>query len=383
MTRSRLASLSLAAALLLSVASPGAAWAASFSIYTPYPAVTVQPGNTVTFELTVTTPAPERVDLAVGGVPSGWTANLTGGGNTIDAVYTGGTTPPAVQLSVKVPQNASPGTQTLTVTATAAQGTQALPITIRVESGTGGGAKLTTDFATLSGTASSTFTYSLTLENDSTQQQTFTLQGQGPDGWQVTVHPSSNVQALTDTVAGGGTDTLTVTVNPANSAPAGKYPIRVTAAAGSISAQLQLEADITGSPALTLATPNQVLNAQVTAGSTGTVTLIVTNSGSVPLNNISLTSSPPTGWTVTFSPTSIASMQPGDAKTVTATIKPANDALTGDYDVTLTASSGGTSQSLDIRTTVQTSPLWGFVGLVLIAIVLVGLGWVFRRYGRR
>ena len=383
MTRGRVASLSLAALLLLTTAAPGAALAASFSVYTPYPAVTVQPGNTVSFDLTVTTPSPERVDLSTSGTPSGWTATLTGGGNTIDAVYTGGSTPPSVSLAVKVPQDATPGVQTITVTATAAQGTQTLPLTIRVESTAGGGVQLTTDFAKLSGTASSTFTYSLTLANNGTQQQTFTLQGQGPDGWQVEVHPSSNAQALTDTVAGGSTDTLTVTVTPPSTVPAGQYPISVAVAAGSQTAQAKLEADVTGSPALTLSTPNQVLNAQVTAGGSGTISLIVTNSGAVPLSNVSLTATPPSGWTVSYSPSTIASMQPGDAKTITATIHPSSDALTGDYDVTMTASSGSASQSLDIRTTVQTSPLWGFVGLVLIAVVLVGLGWVFRRYGRR
>jgi uncharacterized repeat protein (TIGR01451 family) len=382
MTRGRAASLALAVLLLFS-AVPGVARAASFSIYTAYPAVTVQPGNTVTFDLTITTPSPERVNLAVTGVPSGWSATLTGGGNTIDAVYTGGPTPPSVQLSVKVPQDASAGVQSLNVDASAAQGTQSLPISIRVQPATGGGVQLTTDFAKLSGTASSTFTYSLTLANNGTQQQTFTLQGQGPAGWQVEVHPSSNTQALTDTIAGGSSDTLTVTVTPPSSANAGQYPIQVTAAAGSQSAQAQLEADITGSPSLSLSTPNQVLNAQVTAGGTGTVSLVVSNSGSVPLTDVSLTSTPPTGWTVTFSPASIASMAPGDARTVTATIHPASNALTGDYDVTMTASSGGVTQNLDIRTTVQTSPLWGFVGLLLIAVVLVGLGWVFRRYGRR
>ena len=383
MTRGRLASLSVAALLILSAASPGIVAAAGFSISTPYPAVTVQAGNTVTFDLTVTTPSPERVNLAVSGTPSGWTANITGGGNTIDAVYTGGTTPPSVQLSVKVPQDASSGTQALSVTATTSQGTQTLPITIQVESASAGGVQLTTSFAKLSGTATSTFTYSVTLANNGTQQQTFTLQGQGPAGWQVDVHPSSNAQALTDTIAGGSNDTLTVTVTPPSSVSAGQYPIQVTAAAGSQSAQVQLEADVTGSPALSMSTPNQVLNAQVTSGGTGTVSLIVTNSGSVPLTGVSLTSTPPTGWTVTFAPASISSLQPGAASTVTATIHPASNALTGDYDITMTATSGGATQSLDIRTTVETSPLWGFVGLALIAVVLVGLGWVFRRYGRR
>ena len=44
---------------------------------------------------------------------------------------------------------------------------------------------------------------------------------------------------------------------------------------------------------------------------------------------------------------------------------------------------GTATANVDIRTTVQTSPLWGFIGLALIVIVIVGLGWVFRRFGRR
>ncbi len=382
MTRRRIAAMAAAVLLAISSAAPVAVSAASFSIFTPYPAVTVQPGDSVSFALTVTTPAAERVDLSVGATPSGWTANITGGGNTIDAVYTGGTTPPAVQLTIKVPQDAAPGVQSLTVTATAAEGTRQLPISIRVAAASGG-VKLSTAFAKLSGTASSSFTYSVTLENNGAQQQVFTLQGQGPAGWQVTVHPSTNAQALTDTVAGGSTNTLTVTATPPSGVNAGSYPLLVSVAAGAQSAQLQLEADVTGSPALSLSTPNQVLNAQVTGGGTGTVSLVVTNSGSVPLTAVSVTGVAPTGWTITFVPKSIASLLPGVAQTVTATIKPASDALAGDYDVTMTASSAGTTQNLDIRTTVQTSPLWGFVGLALIALVLVGLGWIFRRYGRR
>ena len=226
MTRGRLAFLVLAA-LLLPLGVPSGTLAASFSITTPYPAVTVQAGNTVSFDLTVTTPTPERVDLALSGVPAGWTGTITGAGNSIDAVYTVGSPPPAVQLSVKVPQDAAASTQTITVTATAAEGTRTLPISITVESASSGGVALTTDFAKLSGTVSSTFTYSLTLENNGTQQQTFTLQGQGPDGWQVEVHPSSNAQALTDTVPGGSSDTLSVTVTPPGTASAGAYPIQV------------------------------------------------------------------------------------------------------------------------------------------------------------
>lgn len=384
MIRTRLTGLLLSAGLvLLALGAPAMAAAATFGLTTPYPAVTVQPGNTVTFALDVTVPEPERVDLSVDGTPTGWTANLQGGGNTVNAVFAGGSTAASVQLSVTVPQTATGGTTALTVTASSPQGTRHLPIQVTVLAATGGAIQLTSDFPKLSGTPSSTFSYSLTLTNTGTQKQTFTLQGQGPDGWTVVVHPSSNAQALTDAINGGANDTLSVTATPPSTITAGAYPIQVTVASGGQTASAALEADVTGSPSVTIGTPNQVLNAQITAGSTGTVALVVTNTGSTPLQNVGVTSSPPTGWTTTFAPNGIAALQPGQTQSVTATVQPASDALSGDYDITFTVSAGSATANIDIRTTVQTSPLWGFIGLGLIAVVLIGLAWVFRRYGRR
>jgi uncharacterized membrane protein len=384
MTRTRLAAFVLSAGLLLITGiSPVVVAAATFNVTTPYPAVTIQPGNTVTFNLDVAVPTPERVDLAVSGTPSGWTANLRGGGNIVNAVFAGGATAAAVQLSITVPPDATPGSQTLTVTASASEGARTLPIEVTVLGATGGAITMTSAFPQLSGAPSSTFTYSVTLANTGTQKETYTLQGQGPAGWTVSVHPSGNAQALTDTIDGGGNDTLSVTAQPPTTVAAGAYPLQVTATSGAQSANAALEADVTGTPALTMSTPNQVLNAQVTAGSTGTVSLVVTNSGSTILQAVSVTAAAPTGWTTAFAPATIATIQPGASVTVIATVKPSSDALAGDYDVTYTATGGAATGTLDIRTTVQTSPLWGFIGLVLIALVIVGLGWVFRRFGRR
>jgi uncharacterized membrane protein len=369
--------------LLITGISPVVVAAATFNVTTPYPAVTIQPGNTVTFNLDVAVPTPERVDLAVSGTPSGWTANLRGGGNIVNAVFAGGATAAAVQLSITVPPDATPGSQILTVTASASEGARTLPIEVTVLGATGGAITMTSDFPQLSGAPSSTFTYSVTLANTGTQKETYTLQGQGPAGWTVSVHPSGNAQALTDTIDGGGNDTLSVTAQPPTTVAAGAYPLQVTATSGAQSANAALEADVTGTPALTMSTPNQVLNAQVTAGSTGTVSLVVTNSGSTILQAVSVTAAAPTGWTTAFAPATIATIQPGASVTVTATVKPSSDALAGDYDVTYTATGGAATGTLDIRTTVQTSPLWGFIGLALIAVVIVGLGWVFRRFGRR
>jgi uncharacterized membrane protein len=383
MTRTRLAALLLSAGLLLITSISPVAAATAFNVTTPYPSVTVQPGNTVTFSLDVAVPHAERVGFSVSGTPTGWTAYVRGGGNIVSAIYAGGTTAPSVELSVVVPQTATPGSSTITVTASSEQGTRTLPVEVIVLGESGGAITLTSDFPQLSGSPTSTFTYSVTLANTGTQKETYTLTGQGPDGWTVAAHPASNAQALTDTVDGGGTDTLSVTAQPPASAPAGAYPLQITAASGGQSANVALEADVTGTPALTLGTPTQVLNADVTAGSTGAISLLVTNSGTTVLQAVTITATSPTGWTATFDPTSVATLQPNTSATVTATVKPSSDALAGDYDITFTATSGSTTATVDIRTTVQTSPLWGFIGIALIVLVIVGLLWVFRRFGRR
>jgi uncharacterized membrane protein len=384
MTRRRLAAVVLSLGLLLITGIAPVAAATEFRLSTPYPAVTIQPGNSVTFALDIAVPTPERVGLAVSGTPTGWTASLRGGGNIVDAVYAGGTTAVSVELSVSVPQAATAGVSTLTVTASSDQGTRTLPIQVTVLAVTGGGITLTTPFQQLSGSPSSTFTYNVSLANTGTQKQTYTLTGQGADGWTVSVHPASNAQALTDSVEGGASDSLSVTAQPPATVVAGAYPLQITATSGAQTASLALEADVTGTPALTIGTPNQApLNATITGGSTGTIAFVVTNTGSTVLQNVAVTAAAPTGWTSTFAPATIASIQPGATATVTATVKPSSDALAGDYALTFNATSGSATGSVIIRTTVQTSPLWGFIGIALIALVILGLLWVFRRFGRR
>jgi len=85
--------LGLAASLLglasLAAAVPVGA-ADAVTLTTPFPAIAVSPGSNPSFDITVTTAAAGRVDLAVGKVPDGWTAVLRGGGFTIDGVESPG-----------------------------------------------------------------------------------------------------------------------------------------------------------------------------------------------------------------------------------------------------------------------------------------------------
>jgi uncharacterized membrane protein len=103
---------------------------------------------------------------------------------------------------------------------------------------------------------------------------------------------------------------------------------------------------------------------------------------------VKLTEQAPTGWDVTFDKETVPSIAPQATATVVATIKPSGEAVAGDYVVTVsaandkvTASAQGTSAQ--IRFTVETSPIWAIVGIGVIALILAGLFYVFRTYGRR
>ena len=91
----------------------------------------------------------------------------------------------------------------------------------------------------------------------------------------------------------------------------------------------------------------------------------------------------PSGWSVTFDTDTIDSIPVGESATATALITPSGNAVAGDYVITMKAKADGVDQSIQVRTTVETSQTWGLVGIGLIVLVLLGLGIVFRRFGRR
>lgn len=360
------------------------------SITTPYPAIAVAPGAKATFDINVTTSATARVNLAVTGAPSTWTTSLVGGGFVVDGVQTEGTKPTTVRLDVTVSADATAGTTRLTVTATSPSGSDSLPIDIRVSPAAAGQVSLTTDLPSLKGPSTTQFSFNLTLKNDTSEDLTFVTQGTGPDGWTITTQLSSSSTAASALVKAGDSTTISVTAKAASDAAAGQYQIGVDATSGTYKAHQDLGVELTGSYDLSLGTSDGRLNANATAGSASDITFVLTNSGTAPITGVKLSATPPSGWTVTYDPAQgvdVPAANNGVSGTanITAHLTPSKDAIAGDYVTSFSATgneSGATANS-DIRVTIQTSLLGGLLGIGAIVLVLVGLGWVFLRYGRR
>jgi uncharacterized membrane protein len=356
--------------------------ASPLTLTTQYPAVVVSPGSQVSFDLNVSTTTPARVDLALSGVPSSWTAALHGGGYEVSAAETNGTDPTTVRLDLSVPADAT-GTTHITVTATGLGRTVELPLDITVEQQASGDVTVTSDFPDLKGAANSSFTFNLTVHNTTAQDLTYTSTGQGPDGWTVDAKPTGSTQAVSGTVKAGSTAGISVTAQAPSNIAADTYPITVVTTAGDKQVTTDLKVEITGSYTIDLSTPDAVLTTQGNAGSATQQVFTITNTGTAPITNVKMTASPPTNWKVDFDQTSIDSIAPNDTVNVTATITPASDAIAGDYVLTFHVNADQASTSQDLRFTVQTSILGAIIGAGLIIIAIGGLWWVFQRYGRR
>jgi uncharacterized membrane protein len=357
----------------------------SLVVTTPYPSVEAQPGSDVTLDLSFISDTPEVVDITVSKLPDGWTSTLRGGGFVIHEITSEPDPGASADLEIAVPFDAEAGEYPITVTATDGSGGRSVvEMSILVAEQVNSGIELTADFPSLSGDPGDTFTYSLTVNNQTPVEQTFTFDPSAPQGWSVTASPSAQAKAQTVTVEAGDDTTVSVTATPPASAKEGSYPIEVAVVgANGARGTITLEAVVQGTPELTLGTADQRLDVSGTANAEKRIPMIVANPGSAPLESVKLAGTAPTGWDVSFEPDTVENVQPGDTAQVTAIVKPDPDAVAGDYAMTVRASAGSLSSEADLRYTLKGSRAMGVVAIGVIAAAFVVLAGVFVKFGRR
>jgi uncharacterized repeat protein (TIGR01451 family) len=360
----------------------GALAANGLTLTTPYPGVTVSPGTQVSFDLSLTTTSPARIDLVVTGAPASWKATLHGGGFVVGAVETDGDKATTVRLDVDVPDDAT-GSAHLVVTASSEGETATLPLDIKIEANAEGEITVTPDFTALRGPANQSFTYNLNIANQTAEDVSYTATGEGPTGWSVDVTLTGQAQAVSGTAKAGGSSNVAVKVTPADNADAGTYKVAVVATVAGKQYPIELSVEITGSYSLILSTPSQVLSVNGPAGTVTEQVFTITNNGTAPVTDVKVTATLPTNWKAEYDPATIASLAPGVPQNVTVKITPAADAISGDYSLTVTARGAEANDSAEVRFTVEASLVGALIGAGLIVVFVGGLLWVFRRYGRR
>ncbi|WP_308639717.1 COG1470 family protein [Paenibacillus silvisoli] len=360
-------------------AQPAAAESA-VELYTPYLQLSAPPGDSIAYAIDVInhSDSTESVDLRFDPKGSKWEYELTAGGRAVSrlAVKPGETQ--TVNLQLRVPLEVNKGMYRFEVDADGS----ALPLAVEVtEQGTFR-TELTTDQPNMQGHADSTFTYSATLRNRTAEKQTYGLSAQAEPGWDVAFSEGGSGVTSVE-VDPGGEKSISISVKPPEMVKQGTYSIPISAMNNSTSANLTVEAAVTGTYGLSLRTPDDLLSTEVTAGSQRKLDLKVTNTGSADLKAISLTADSPSGWEVSFVPATLDSIAAGQTANVQAIIKADKKALAGDYVVNMTAAGAEKTANAQFRVAVKTSVFWGWIGILIIAAVAGGLYTLFRKYGRR
>jgi uncharacterized membrane protein len=355
-------------------------------LLTDYPAVTLRPGTTSSVNLRLQNYGlpPERLDLSVDGVPKGWTATLMGGGQPVAAALPATNGSVSLELRLDVPKDAPTGTTNLTVNAKGPTINTSLPVAVTLATDLPAKLTLTPQLPELRGTSKSSFEFQLGIKNESGKKVIASLSAQAPQNFDATFteqYGSQELNALP--LDAGQSKDVKLKIRPPNTVAAGKYKVTAKVSAEDASVTTELVLDITGQPKIDIAGSDGRLNANASAGVETSVPIVITNSGTAAAEQVELSGSGPSGWKVNFEPKTVDRIAPNENKEARALITPPAKAIAGDYVTTVRASARGESASQTFRVAVQTSTLWGIVGVALIGIALLVLVGAVAWFGRR
>jgi uncharacterized membrane protein len=355
-------------------------------LMTDYPAVTIRPGTTSNIPLRLQNYglAPDRYRLSVAGVPSGWTATILGGGQPVAAAMPAPDKDVSLQLRLDVPADSKLDGQTLTVKAEG-QGNQAnLPIQVALAKELPAKLSVKAQLPSLRGSPKSNFEYTLSVKNDSGRDVTASFAAQAPENFETSFTEAYGTQELSSIpIPAGQSKDIKLKVRPPSTVDAGHFPVAVTVKAEDATAKTDLALDVVGQPQLQVAGRDGLLSARAVAAQQTSIPIVVTNTGSAPAENVTLSASSPSGWRVTFNPETIERLVPGKDTEVQALVTPSDKSLAGDYMVSVRANSRGESASSQFRITVNTSTVWGMVGAGVIGVALLLMLGAVARFGRR
>jgi uncharacterized membrane protein len=253
--------------------------------------------------------------------------------------------------------------------------------------------ELTTPYTKLEGTSGASFEFEITLNYTGTEAKVFNLVATGPKDWTTYITPSyPKDQRILDIRLepaqpgeAYGPKIDVYTAPPAWLLPdPGDYNITLEVSSGDIKDTIDLTAVVTAKYDMSLTTPDGLLNTKATAGKDNHFAIVINNTGSAALDNITFSPQTPSGWIIVFSPDKVDSLDAGASKTIDVNIKPPSKAIAGDYGFLVTATAKqGTSKDISIRVTVETPSIWGWVGVIIILLVIAGVAFVFMRFSRR
>jgi uncharacterized membrane protein len=333
----------------------------------------------------------ENVGVRVEAAPEGWQARLKTYRFDVTGVHVPSGDNKSLTFEADPDENIQPGNYEFRIAAQTPDGrfkmSQTIMVTVKageVDKKESKGVKLTTSYPVIRGPSDATFEFSIEVDSKLDEDAVFDLFAQGPQGWDINFKPAYETKYISSLrIKSKQSTTVAVEVKPAIGAEAGEYPINVRVSTADAKAEGPLMVILTGTYGLEIGTATGLLSLDARQGKPANVSFYVKNTGSAANHAIKFMSFKPENWKVEFNPEGIDIIEPGDLKQVELTITPFEDALVGDYSISINVEGEKASKIIEFRTTVKASSAWGWIGIGIIVIVIGGLLGLFRWLGRR
>ena len=362
----------------------------AIAVYPEYSGVIVSKGEAVRMDLIMDNGGrkDETIDVTISQVPKGWKAMLKGGNYQVTGMFVPNGKSRNLALTLESDKTVGYGTYVFNIDGqtTDKKLTSAHTLTVTVQQRTSGAddIQITTSYPVLRGQTDARFEFSLEVMNKSEADRNFNLFALAPEKWEINFKPAYEAKQISSLrIKGGQSQTVAVEVNPVRDAVSGEYPIQVTISSGDKKAEVKLTVALTGIYKLDAGTPTGILSLEAMAGKPANFSVFVKNTGSAVNRNVTFSSFKPENWDVTFKPEKIEALEPNALKQVEVTVKPAQQALVGDYSVGVMVTGEKSDKTIEMRVTVKASTAWGWIGIGIILFVILGLMALFIRLGRR
>jgi uncharacterized membrane protein len=333
----------------------------------------------------------ENVLVWISEKPEGWQANIKTYRFKVSGIHVPAGEDKTLTFEAEPDKDVKPGEYRFRVEAKTmddrfnmAQNIQVTVIGKEEKSDEDRGVKLTTSYPVLRGPSDASFEFSVEVDSKLPTEAVFDLFAQGPQGWEINFKPAYESKYISSLrIKENQSQTIAVEVKPAMNAQEGEYPITIRVSSGDAKGEAKLAVFLTGTYKLEVGTASGILSLDARQGKPANVSFYVKNTGTAANHDIKFLSFKPENWTVEFSPEKFEVIESGELKQVELKITPYDDALVGDYSISVNVEGEKASKMIEFRTTVKASAVWGWIGIGIIVAVIIGLFGLFRWLGRR
>jgi len=332
----------------------------------------------------------EFVVLEVLDLPDNWKAHFKTFTFGVTGIFLKGDSSKNVTLKIEPPKDTKPGIYNIKVKASTKDkllssiADLSLQIKAKESEKEGENLRINASYPVLRGPSDARFEFNIDVENKVDREVVYALSYEAPENWEVNFKPSYEEKYISSIrLKEDQQRNVSVEVKPTPLASPGEYPIKVKVESPYAKGAITLTVNITGVHKLEMGTTNELLSLSALRGNKTGMSFYLKNTGTAPLTNIQFLSIKPENWKVEFQPEKIEVLNPHEIKQAELFITPSESAIVGDYSVGITADAGKVQKNLELRVTVKAKPVWGWLGLLIIVIVVGGLVFVFYRFGRR